>query len=188
MAVLEFYFDVASPYSYLASTQVDAIAADCGAQLVYKPFLLGAVFKAAGVTPPGFVVARFKYLAKDLGRWAKYYGVPMAPVMPIANSLLPMRVLAGSPADRLAENTTTMFRTWWVEGRDVTEASVLTEVFGEAAVARAADPAVKELLKANTDEAVARGAFGAPTFFIGDKMYFGNDRLPFVEQELRRNK
>lgn len=188
MPTVEFFYDVASPYTYLATTQIEAIAADCRATLVWRPFLLGGVFKATGNTPPAFLPERGRYMARDLMRWQAYYGVPMATVMPLMNSLLPMRVLAGSPAELLPERTHALFRAYWVDGRDVTDATVLTDLVGAEAVAAASLPATKEALKATTDEAARRGAFGAPTFFVDNEMFFGNDRLPFVEQELRRRR
>lgn len=188
MATVEFFYDVASPYTYLATTQIEAIAADCGATLTWRPFLLGGVFKATGNTPPAFLAERGRYMARDLARWQAYYGVPMSTVMPLMNSLLPMRVLAGTPVEQLPERSHVLFRAYWVDGRDVSDAAVLTDLVGADAVANAGLPATKEALKATTDEAVKRGAFGAPTLFVGDEMFFGNDRLPFVEQEIRRRR
>lgn len=186
MATVEFFYDLASPYTYLASTQIEAIAADCDAVVAWRPFLLGGVFKSTGNTPPAFLPERGRYMARDLHRWIAHYGVAMNNVMPIMNSLLPMRVLAGTPADALPERTHRLFRAYWVDQQDVTDVAVLTDLVGAEAVARAGEQATKDALKATTDEAVRRGAFGAPTFFVADEMYFGNDRLPFVEQHLRR--
>lgn len=183
---LEFFYDVASPYTYLATTQIEAIAADCKAVLVWRPFLLGGVMKATGNKPPAELMPRARYMANDLMRWSKYYGVPMNSLFPIYNSLLPMRVIAGTPDDAIAGVTHAIFRAYWVDQKDVTDVGVLTDLVGAEAVARAAEQTTKDKLRANTDDAVARGAFGAPTFFIGDAMFFGNDRLPFVEQALRQ--
>lgn len=185
MRTLEFYYDVASPYTYLASTRVEAIAADCKAALVWKPFLLGGVFKAIGNKPPAELMPRARYMGTDLQRWAKYYGAPMNTLFPLYNSLLPMRVIAAAPPDQLAERSHLLFHAYWVDGQSIAEESVLTELVGAEAVAAASLQSTKDLLRANTEEAVARGAFGSPTFFVGDDMYFGNDRLPFVEQALR---
>ncbi len=182
---LEFFYDVASPYTYLATTQIEAIAADCKAKLVWRPFLLGGVMKATGNRPPAELMPRARYMANDLLRWSRYYGVPMNTLFPIWNSLLPMRVIAGTPEDQIAAITHTVFRAYWVDQKDVNDLAVLTDLVGADAVARANEQSTKDRLRANTDEAVARGAFGAPTFFVGEEMYFGNDRLPFVEQALR---
>lgn len=184
---LELFYDVASPYSYLASTQVEAIASDVGASVRWLPLLLGAVFQAVGSTTPASVPARRSYLLTDLQRWADYYGVPfaMSPFF-LTSSLRPMRVLAGAPEADVAELTHRLFHALWVDGLDLREPSVLVDVVGAQAAARAEEDVAKATLRANTDEAIARGAFGAPTYFVRDAMYFGNDRLPFVEQALRR--
>jgi 2-hydroxychromene-2-carboxylate isomerase len=186
---LEFFYDVASPYTYLATVRIEAIAADCKAKLVWRPFLLGGVMKATGNRPPAELMPRARYMATDLLRWAKFYGVPMNTVFPIWNSLLPMRVIAGAPDDRVAELSHTLFHAYWVDQKDLTDVATLTGIVGAEAVARANEQATKDKLRANTDEAVARGAFGSPTFFVGEgetaEMYFGQDRLPFVEQALR---
>lgn len=188
MAVLEFFFDVASPYTYLASTRVEAIAADTGATLIWRPFLLGGVYKIIGNQSPIFLPARGRYMVTDLQRWATYYGVPMS--MPAdfpPNTLLAMRALISFDAEAdLVRAAHALFRAYWVEGRSISDPAVIAEAAGEDAVRAAADPKVKQALIDSTNEAVERGVFGAPTFFVdAEEMYFGNDRLPFVEQALR---
>jgi 2-hydroxychromene-2-carboxylate isomerase len=186
MATVEFFYDIGSPYSYMAATQIEAIAADCGATLVWRPFLLGGVYKATGNTPPVLLAARAPYLYKDLLRWSAYYGVPWKlPAVFPTNTLVAMRALTSLPAEALPAASLDLFRAYWVDGRDPADVSVVASVLGPGPVARAQDQAVKDALRATTDEAVARGAFGAPTFFVDGEMYFGNDRLPFVEQALR---
>lgn len=186
MAELEFFYDIASPYSYLAAVRVEAIAADCGADLRWRPFLLGAVFRDVGNQPPALVPARGRYMLKDLKRWAAYYGVPFHfPSVFPTNSLLAMRALTGFANDERAEPTLALFHAYWADNRDPGDPEVVLDLLGSEAVQRASDPAVKQALKDNTTEAVERGAFGAPCFFVGSEMWFGNDRLPFVEQALR---
>ncbi len=189
MPTLEFFYDIASPYTYLASTQIEAIASDCGATLVWRPFLLGAVFKLTGNQPPAMLPARGSYMHKDLERWKTYYRVPLTvPASFPPNSLKAMRVLVSTPTDQLADLTHRLFHAYWAEGKDIGDPAMLETLVGAEAMARTNDPAVKQLLKDVTGQAVSRGAFGAPTFFIGDNMFFGNDRLPFVEQMLRNQK
>lgn len=187
MPTVEFFFDVASPYSYLASTQVDAVAARAGGRVRWRPFLLGGVFKATGNLPPATVSARQPWLLQDLSRWAAHYGVPFAfpDFFPI-NSLLPMRSLAALDEREVPAAAAILFRAHWAEGINPGEPEALASLLGPEALVRAADPVAKDRLRANTAEAVARGAFGAPTFFVGEQMSFGNDRLHFVEQDLRR--
>ena len=182
---VEFFYDVGSPYSYLASTRIEAIASDCGATLVWRPMLVGGLFKATNNTPPAFLPARARYLGTDLLRWARFYGVPFHIKMPPMDTLLAMRALSGLPDGDVPAGTHALFKAYWVDDQDLTSPATVAAALGEAAVARASEPDVKARLRATTDEAYARGAFGAPTFFVDDAMYFGNDRLPFVEQHLR---
>lgn len=190
---LEFYFDYGSPYSYLADTQVEAIAKRAGAQLVRKPMLLGGVFKSTGNQSPAELPAKSKWSAFDMPMWARYYGVPFNrnPHFPV-NTLALMRGAAAAQIDGVFEKYhPAMFKAMWVDGRNLNDikevAAVLTAAgldankFGQ----RLQDQDVKDRLKSTTDDAVARGVFGAPTMFVDDKMFFGNDRLPFVEMALK---
>lgn len=183
---VEFFYDVVSPYSYLASTRIEAIAADCGAQVVFRPFFLGGLMRSIGNQPPAMLPARGRYLFKDLQRWSAYYGVPLTvPAAFPVNTLLAMRALIALPDSERVPGTHAVFAATWGEGRDVSDADLLADLVGSQAVEQARSPAVKQELVRATDEAEQRGAFGAPTFFVGEEMYFGNDRLPFLEQRLR---
>ncbi len=190
---LEFYFDYGSPYSYLADTQVEAIATRAGATLARKPMLLGGVFKATGNASPMTVALKSKWSAFDMPMWARHYGVPFNrnPHFPV-NTLALMRGAAAAQIDGLFERYhPAMYKAMWIDGRNLNDikevAAVLTEAgfdaekFGQ----RIQDQDVKDRLKSTTDDAVARGVFGAPTMFVEDKMFFGNDRLPFVEMALK---
>ncbi|MDP2329311.1 MAG: 2-hydroxychromene-2-carboxylate isomerase [Reyranella sp.] len=190
---LEFYYDYGSPYSYLADTQVEAIAKRAGATLVRKPMLLGGVFKATGNASPMTVAQKSTWSAFDMPMWALHYGVPFQrnPFFPV-NTLALMRGAAAAQIDGLFERYhPAIYRAMWVDGRNLNDmaevASVLTAAGLDATKfgSRLQDQDVKDRLKATTDEAVARGVFGAPTSFVGDMMFFGNDRLPFVEMALK---
>jgi 2-hydroxychromene-2-carboxylate isomerase len=184
---VEFFYDVVSPYSYMAATQIEAIAADCDAHVVWRPMLLGGLFNAVGNQAPALLPPRGRYLFKDLARWGAHYGVPVRMPTPFpTRTLTAMRALVAMAPEERPEPSLALFRAYWAEGRDIGDDTVVAEIIGEAAVARAADPEVKKALIDATVEAESRGAFGAPTFYVGDEMYFGNDRLPFLEQELRR--
>lgn len=182
MAVpVDFYFDVGSPYSYLAATQVEGVVSAAGGAVVWRPMLLGGVFRAVGNQMPAALPARARYMLVDLHRWARHYGVPFHfPSSFPLNTLLPMRALAACAPEALPDAAMAVFRAYWVEDRDITQAAVLASVVGAEAVARASEDAVKERLRLTTDEAVARGAFGAPSFFVGEELFFGNDRLALV--------
>ena len=192
---LEFYFDVGSPAAYIAWTQVPALAEQCRARVDYKPMLLGGVFQATGNQSPMMVPAKGRYVMMDLERHARRLGVPFSqnPFFPI-NTLTLMRGAVGLQLQdeaRMRPYLDAVFRAIWVEGRDMNDAAVVAQVLRaagfdpEALLALAADPAVKERLKAITAEAVERGVFGAPTFFVGGQMYWGQDRLDFVKEALK---
>ena len=193
---VEFFFDVGSPATYLAWTQLPGLCAAAGTTLVHRPMLVGAVFKATGNASPITIPAKGRWVIEDLSRHARRYGVPLAlnPHFPV-NTLLPMRVVTGAQRERPAEFDALVgivFRAMWVEKRNIGDPSVLGGVLvaagldAEALLALAERQDVKDALKANTEEAIRRGAFGAPTMFVGDEMYFGQDRLDFVREALVR--
>ncbi|WP_425068406.1 2-hydroxychromene-2-carboxylate isomerase [Reyranella sp.] len=190
---LEFYFDYGSPYSYLADTQVEAIAQRAGATLVRKPMLLGGVFKATGNHSPAELPQKSAWSAFDMPLWARHYGVPFQrnPFFPV-NTLALMRGAAAAQIDGLFERYhPAVFKAMWVDGRNLNDMKEVVAVLSAAGLdpekfgARLQDQDVKDRLKATTDEAVARGVFGAPTCFVDKMMFFGNDRLPFVEMALK---
>ena len=191
---VEFCFDLISPPSYLAWTRLPNLAADTGAEIVFSPVLVGAIHKATGNTAPIFVPAKARYLRQELPRFAARYGVPFAmnPHFPF-NTLVHQRIATGllreDPAgfERFVE---AMFRAIWVDGANLGDAAVLAETAAAAGFdpahlqALAEDPTVKDALRAATESAVARGAFGVPTFFVGERMFWGQDRLDFVREAL----
>ena len=193
-STVEFFFDFGSPTSYLAWTQLPKLAADCGAQLVWRPMLLGGVFKATGNASPVTVPAKGRWMFQDMARWARRYGVTLAmnPHFPI-NTLTLMRGAVGlqmrQPAD-FERYVDTVFRAMWATPCNMGDPAVLAPVLqragfdAQALLALAGDADVKARLVANTDEAVARGVFGAPTMFVGEQMFFGQDRLDFVREAL----
>lgn len=191
-ATLEFFFDYGSPTTYLADTQIEALAKRSGAKLVYRPMLLGGVFKATGNRSPVEVPAKGVYMGADMARFAKRYGVPMNmnPFFPV-NTLPLMRGAVVAQHDGFfAAYQKAMFRAMWVDEKDMNDPAVIGEVVSAAGIdvtsllKRTGEQDIKDELKATTEEAVNRGAFGAPTFFVGDEMFFGQDRLEFVEAAL----
>lgn len=191
---VDFYFDYGSPAAWLAYTQLPKLAAATGATVVMKPMLLGGVFQSTGNRPPISVPLKGAYLFQDLARFAKRYGVPlvMNPHFPI-NSITLMRADVGLSMrndPQLAAFREAVFRAIWVEQQAMGDAATLSAVLAKAGfdpadiAALAADPAVKDALKLRTQEAVDRGAFGAPTFFVGDEMFWGQDRIDFVREAL----
>ena len=189
---LEFFFDIGSPYSYLAAAQVGAVAERTRTTVSWRPFLLGGVFKASGNEMPARIAAKARWMLDDLRGWARLYGVPfqMASRFPL-NTLRTQRALCAaallSGEDAVPAYALALFRAYWVDDRDISadpELAALANAAGldGAAIVAAIDAqATKDMLRAHTEDAVARGAFGAPTFFYGDAMFWGHDRLPLIE-------
>ena len=199
MPTLEFFVDCSSPWTYLAFDRVEPLAAETGAGLVWKPILVGGVFNA--VNPSVYeqrsnpVPPKARYYAKDLRDWARHQRLKIGQpsVFPV-NSVRAMRgALVALDAGCVSPYARAVFEAYWGEGRDISQEDVLAEVAGGVGLAREsffaaiASPAIKERLRANTDELVARGGFGSPTLFVDrDDMYFGNDRMPLVREACLR--
>lgn len=191
---VKFYFDLGSPATYLAYTQLPKICAQTDSQLNYIPILLGGVFKATGNASPATIPAKGAYMFQDLDRYARRYGVPLKfnPNFPI-NTLMLMRAVTGMQLrhpERFQAFIDCLFQAIWVEGRNLddlaTVATVLTQNgFDPTEVlALTADEEVKTALKNNTEKAVQRGVFGAPSMFVDNQLFFGQDRLDFVLEAL----
>jgi len=192
---IEFLFDYGSPFSYLANIQLPGFAKRNGAAVIYRPVLLGGVLKATANSSPMTVPAKARYFAVDMRRWAARYGVMLKlnPHPFMANTLSLMRgAVAAQRLGVFGAYHDAIYRAAWAEGLDLGEQAVLAGVMQRAGVnfseliAATERQEVKDELRRNTEDAVARGAFGAPTFFVGDEMFWGNDRFDFVEEALRR--
>ena len=195
MKSFEFWFDFGSTASYLAWTQLPALEAETGATAVLKPMLLGGVFQATGNQSPANIPAKGKYLFVDFDRFAERYGVPFKvnPNFPI-NTLLLMRgaiVLQMKADPRFRDYCNAMFNAIWVECLNMNDPATAAEALhkagfdAQALVAAAGEQTTKDALKAATQKAVDRGVFGAPTFFVGDQMFWGQDRMDFVREALK---
>jgi 2-hydroxychromene-2-carboxylate isomerase len=192
---VEFWFDVGSPAAYLAWHRLPRICAEEGAAIGYRPMLLGGVFQATGNHSPMTIAPKARYMQGDLERFALRDGTPYRhnPHFPI-NTLMLMRGAIGlqmREEHRMLPYVDAVYRAIWSDGRDMNDPAVVGAVLQEAGFdpqavfALAADPQVKEELKKVTHEAVQRGVFGAPTFFVNGRMYWGQDRIDFVQQELK---
>jgi len=197
VATLEFFFDCSSPWTYLAFHKVGDVAAEAGAELVWKPILVGGVFNA--VNPAVYesranpIVPRAQYHGKDLADWARLYGleIGLPPVFPV-NSVKAMRgAFAALDAGVLPAYARAVFEAYWGRLEDISQEDVLRKVVTAVGLDEAtffetiARDDTKARLRANTEELVARGGFGSPTMFVdGDDMYFGNDRLGLVAHAL----
>ncbi|MBX6320448.1 MAG: 2-hydroxychromene-2-carboxylate isomerase [Rhodospirillaceae bacterium] len=194
VAPIDFYFDFSSPYGYLASTQIDALAARHGRTVTWKPILLGAVFKVTGQTPLAGQPLRGPYHLRDFARSARRLGVPFTLPDPF-----PFASLAAARAFYWLEEEDTgraralaraVYHAAFGEGRDVRAPEAVAELGAAVGIDRVAlraamdDPRVKERLRAEADAAIARGVFGSPFIFVDGEPFWGSDRLPQVEEWL----
>jgi len=193
---VEFYFDLGSPASYLAWTQLPGLCSDTGGQVVYHPLLLGGVFKATGNTSPASIPAKGRYMTRDLQRYADRYQVPLrfSAHFPL-NTLPLMRMITGvqmRQPDRFLSLLDCLFPAFWVQGLNLGDPAVVQQALeadgfdAQALQALVLDEAVKEQLKHTTEQALQRGVFGAPSLFVDDELFFGQDRLDFVREALLR--
>lgn len=187
---MEFWFDVACPFAYLAATQVQSLAEEARAPIVWRPILLGGLLREhRGAADPNEAMpaAKRAWVRRDAALQAARLGQPL--VFPDAHpqrTLAAMRLLTAAPAAVVPPLALALYRAYWVEGRDVAERAVLAEIgarFG-IDVAVLDDPAVKDQLRAATSAAAARGVFGVPTFTVDSERLWGVDRLPFVREAL----
>jgi 2-hydroxychromene-2-carboxylate isomerase len=194
---LDFYFDCSSPWTYLAFHAIQPLAAEAGAEIAWKPILVGGVFNAVNRTVydnrahPNPL--KQDYMLKDLADWARLYHLSIVfppKVFPV-NSVKCMRgALVALDHGRLVPYATAAFEAYWSHDRDISREDVLAEIAARAGLERQRFFAgieteeCKARLRANTDELIARGGFGSPTMFIGPAMFFGNDRLPLVKAAL----
>lgn len=189
---LEFFYDIVSPASYLAWTQIPKLVEETGAEVIYRPAFLPGLFEKAGSASPITVPSKGRWMFFDFDRWAKKYGVPfvMNDKFPLS-SVYAMRGLNNyRDDDAIVALTDGFFEAMWVTNEDINDPAVVVRIVTKAGIDPAEyqekmqDPANKQALIDVTDEAVSRGAFGAPTFFIGDIMHWGQDRLDFVKDDL----
>lgn len=184
VSALDFYYDIASPYSYIAAARISPIAEASGVAVRWRPFLLGGVFQATGNRMPAAVPVRGRYMLVDLTRWAKKYAIPFRFSSSFPhNSLLAMRALTAAEEGERVALSLALFRAAWAEDRDVSKPDVVGEALGgrgPALLDASGDPAVKERLRVTTQAAIDAGAFGAPAFVVGEALYFGNDRLEWA--------
>lgn len=188
---IEFFFDIGSSYSYLAATQMAGVAGRTGLPVRWRPFLLGGVFKATGNDMPARLPAKAKWMLHDMALWAKHYGIGFR--VPSRFPLITLRTQrALCAAERSAPASVPafaleLFRAYWVDNEDVTTDPVIgararaAGLEADAIIAAIDAPETKDLLRASTEEAVRRGSFGAPSLFVGDALFWGNDRIPLLE-------
>jgi len=200
MAKLEFFFDCSSPWTYLAFTRIHDIIKRTKAEVSWRPILVGGIFNAVNkdvyerrANPD---LRKAAYSAKDLQDWARLAGIHIVmppPVFPV-RAILPMRAcIAAQEQGAVIPYAKACFETYWSDLKDISQPDVVREICakagldGDAILARADSGEVKDQLRLNTEEVIARGGFGSPTMYVnGNDMFFGNDRLPLVEAALMR--
>ncbi len=191
---IDFYFDFGSPTAYLAYKRLQQLQAQYSCTIDYKPVLLGGLFKATGNASPVSIPAKGHYMmAHDLPRFAALYQVPLKinPHFPINTLTLMRAATAALGQDYFNAYTDAIYDAVWVNGENMGELDVIGKVLSDAGLDAEAiltgtqDPDVKAALISNTEAAITRGCFGAPTLFIGDDMFFGQDRMQFIEMSLQ---
>ncbi|AWL95266.1 2-hydroxychromene-2-carboxylate isomerase [Bradyrhizobium ottawaense] len=198
--MIEFFFDCSSPWTYLAFHNIRPLAKELGVEIVWRPILVGGIFNT--VNPSVYaqretpVPLKARYMKKDLQDWSRSAGlaIKMPPTVFPVNSVKAMRGCIWLAAD-MVPFATAVFEAYWGEDKDISQDSVLAEICRKVGIdepkffAGIAEQAIKDQLKANTEEVVARGGFGSPTIFVNKTdMYFGNDRLPLIREALKRSK
>lgn len=202
--MIEFFFDCSSPWTYLAFHNIRPLAEEFGVAIAWRPILVGGIFNA--VNPSVYasrdtpVPAKQRYLQKDLADWARAAGlaIRMPPSVFPVNSVKAMRGcvwLGQEQPDDMPPFVRAVFEAYWGDDRDISQDAVLAAICQRVGIESAAffagigRQAVKDQLRANTDEVIARGGFGSPTIFLDTTdMYFGNDRLPLIRDALQRRR
>ena len=200
--MIEFFFDCSSPWTYLAFHNIQPLAKEFGAEITWRPILVGGIFNT--INPSVYasrdkpIEAKARYMKKDMADWARSTGlaIKMRPTVFPVNSVKAMRgCILLAPEGKLVEFARTVFEIYWGEDKDISQGAVLTDICRRVGIepekffAAIGQQSIKDQLKANTDEVMARGGFGSPTIFL-DKtdMYFGNDRLSLIREALARAK
>lgn len=194
---VEYFFDCSSPWTYLSYTRIEYICSNTGAELIWRPFLVGGVFNEVNQSVyenrANPVPVKARYYQKDLSDWAGFQGIEIGspPVFPV-NSVKVMRgCFVAIEAGCISSYAGEVFKTYWTDLKDISQDAVIAEIVDACGLDRdvffekiAADE-YKQKLRDNTDELIRRGGFGSPTMFVdGDDMYFGNDRLVLLEHRL----
>ena len=189
---VEFLFDFVSPTSYLAYMVLPKIVDRADAMVTWTPIFLGGIMQSTGNRPPGTVENKGRWMQADMARWLAHYGIPFNRNSHFPfNSLVALRGAVAYMDDPVIRPyCDAMFRAAWVEDRNLAERAETDAVVDSLGIdpdsfhERIANQAVKDKLKDNTDGAVARGVFGAPSFFVGGNLHFGQDRMWMVAEDL----
>ncbi len=193
---IDFYFDFSSPYGYLAAEMIEELGQRCGRAVNWHPMLLGVVFKATGGQPLTMAPMKGPYSERDMLRSAAFYGVPFSMPSPFpiatqnpARAALWMQQKHPAHAKKFILE---LYRAFFRGNRDISQTEVIGDIAaglgykGEEVIAATQDETVKAALKANVEAAIAKGVFGAPFFIVDGESFWGADRLPMLEQWIKR--
>ena len=191
---IDFYFDISSPYGYLAARRIEALAAKYDRTVNWRPFLLGVVFKQTGMAPLTQIPIKGDYAKRDFERSARFYGIAfrLPPVFPIA-SQAPARIVLWAKAREpalAAKLALALYEAYFRDGLDISNPDVAAEIAGKAGVDRVAaracidDPAIKDLLKREVEQAIQAGVFGSPFVVVDGESFWGHDRFDQLERWL----
>jgi 2-hydroxychromene-2-carboxylate isomerase len=200
--MIEAFFDCSSPWTYLAFANLRQLATELQVEIKWRPILVGGIFNT--INPSVYaqradpVPAKARYMGKDLADWARLAGLRIRfppSVFPV-NSVKAMRgCILLEPQGKLVDFAAATFEAYWGDDLDISQDEVLAQVCARAGVDSAAFfegiawPPIKDQLRQNTEEVIARGGFGSPTVFVGgDDMYFGNDRMPLIREAVLRRR
>jgi 2-hydroxychromene-2-carboxylate isomerase len=200
MAKVEFFYDYSSPWTYLAFTKIAGICQKYEASLEFRPILVGGIFNTVNPSVYEFrergVPAKARYFAKDLQNWARFYGLTInSPTVFPVNSVKALRgaLVALEQPGKFMPYSHRIFEAYWAEDQDISKDDVLRNLVAQVGLdaqefwEKINRQEYKERLRINTDEVMARGGFGTPTMFVNSSsMFFGNDRLVLLEEEIRR--
>ncbi len=193
---VEFFYDFSCPYAYLASTQIEPLCTKYGAPFLPRPMLLGGVFKARNVAQnmaATMAPAKAQHNMLDMHRWADRWGVTLnIPANHPQRTVTALRLVLAAPEEMRWPLSQAIYAAYWIDGKDITANDVLADCIRatsntldpDVLLAKTQTDAIKQALFDSTDEAIRRGVFGAPTFFVGDVMLWGQDRLPMLERML----
>ena len=200
--MIEAFFDCSSPWTYLAFTNLRSLSLELDAPIAWRPILVGGIFNT--INPSVYaqradpIPSKARYMKKDLADWARHAGLNILfpPTVFPVNSVKAMRgCIVLEPRGKLVEFAKAVFEAYWSNDLDISKDEVLAKICERIEVdphwlfAGIASKEIKEQLRSNTDELVARGGFGSPTMFVaGSDMYFGNDRLPLVREAVLRQR
>jgi len=193
MKSVEFLYDFVSAPSYIAWTQIDALAREANAQVTMTPVFCGGIFREIGNPGPLAIPSKRVWYAHDLQLWARKRGVELRsnPHAPIRSLPLMRGVFIAQERGELDRYTKTVWEAIWLDCRNMSEPAIVNEALEAAGIDAGAYAAgieredIKAKLRENTQDAVRRGVFGVPTFFVGNELFFGQDRLEFVRDALR---